>query len=165
VTAKLEVEPLPLPPAGVANSIAFSPDGTLMYFTDTWTRQISCVDYHADGRIGLPRPFATLPRWQGFPDGSAIDSEGGLWSAQWGGGCVVRYDSSGVETARIPLPASQPTCPSFGGAQFDRVFVTSARMGLDEAALRAQPTAGGVFTFSGAWRGLPEHRFATDLRA
>ena len=40
VTAELRVEPLPLPKAGVANSIAFSPDGTLMYFTDTWTRQI-----------------------------------------------------------------------------------------------------------------------------
>jgi len=78
---------------------------------------------------------------------------------------VVRYDSNGVETARIPMPASRPTCPCFGGAAFDRVFVTSARIGLDEASLRAQPTAGGVFTGSGAWRGLPEHRFATDLLA
>jgi L-arabinonolactonase len=165
VTAELQVEQLPLPRAGVANSIAFNPDGTLMYFTDTWTRRICCVDYHADGRIGLPRPFISVPDWQGFPDGSAVDSEGGLWSAQWDGGCVVRYDSSGVETARIPLPASRPTCPSFGGAGFDRFFVTSARIGLDEAALRAQPTAGGVFTWSGAWRGMPEHRFATDLLA
>ena len=74
VTAQLQVERLPLPPAGVANSIAFSPDGTLMYFTDTSTRQICCVDYHADGRIGLPRPFVRIPDWQGFPDGSAVDS-------------------------------------------------------------------------------------------
>jgi L-arabinonolactonase len=149
----------------VANSIAFSPDGTLMYFSDSWTKQIWCVDYHADGRLGAPRPFVRVPEWQGFPDGSVVDSEGGLWNAQWDGGCVVRYDSSGVETARIPLPASRPTCPCFGGAQFDRVFVTSARIGLDEAALRAQPTAGGVFTGSGPWRGLPERRFATDLLA
>ena len=165
VNAQLQLEPLPLPRAGVANSIAFSPDGTLMYFTDTWTRQICCVDYHADGRIGVPRPFVTVPEEEGFPDGSTVDSEGGLWSAQWDGGCVVRYDSGGVETARIPLPASRPTCPSFGGAGFDRLFVTSARIGLDEAALRAQPAAGGVFTWSGAWHGLPEHRFATDLLA
>lgn len=165
VTAQLQVERLPLPPAGVANSIAFSPDGTLMYFTDTWTRQICRADYHADGRIGPPRPFVRIPDWQGFPDGSAIDSEGGLWSAQWDGGCVVRYDRTGVETARIPLPASRPTCPAFGGAGLDRLFVTSARIGLDEAALRAQPTAGGVFASPAGWRGMPEHRFATDLRA
>ena len=165
VTAELRVEPLPLPLAGVGNSIAFSPDGTLMYFTDSWTRQIHCADYHADGRIGPPRPFVRVPDSQGFPDGSAVDSEGGLWSAQWDGGCVVRYDRTGVETARIALPASRPTCPAFGGAGLDRLFVTTARGGLDEAALRAQPTAGGVFAWPAGCRGLPEHRFATDLRA
>ena len=163
VHADLGVETLPLPKAGVANSIAFSPDGTLMYFTDSWTRQIWCVDYHADGRIGAPRPFVRVPDGQGFPDGSVVDSQGGLWNAQWDGGCVVRYDSTGVETARIRVPVSLTTCPCFGGAQFDRVFVTSARMGLDEAALRAQPAAGGVFSGSGPWRGLPERRFTTDL--
>ena len=77
----------------------------------------------------------------------------------------MRYDRTGVETARIPLPASRPTCPAFGGAGLDRLFVTSARIGLDEAALRAQPTAGDVFAWPAGWRGLPEHRFATDLRA
>lgn len=165
VTARLEVEQLQLPLAGVANSIAFSPDGTLMYFTDTSTRHIQCVDYHEDGRIGSPRPFVRVPDWQGFPDGSAVDSEGGLWSAQWDGGCVVRYDSSGIDTARVPLPATRVTCPAFGGAELDRLFVTSARIGLDAPALRAQPTAGSVFAWSGAWRGLPEPRFVTDLLA
>ena len=163
VTSGLQVEQLPLPRVGVANSIAFSPDGLLMYFSDSSTRQIWCVDYHPDGRIGPCRPFARVPEGQGFPDGSAVDSEGGLWSAHWDGGCVVRYDSSGIETARIAMPASRPTCPSFGGARLDRIFVTSARIGLDEAALRAQPAAGGVFTGSGAWHGIPEHRFISGL--
>lgn len=92
VTEEMQVEQLPLPRAGVANSIAFSPDGTLMYFTHTW-----------------------------------------------------------------------PTCPSFGWAALDRIFVMSARIGLDGAALRAQPAAGGMFIWSGPRRGMPEHRFATDL--
>lgn len=164
VTAKLEIERLPLPRVCVANSIAFSPLGTLMYFADSWTRQIHCVDYHPDGRVGVPRPFVRVPEWQGFPDGSAVDSEGGVWSAQWDGGCVVRYDQGGAETMRIPLPTSRPTCPSFGARGLDRLFVTTARVGLDEAALRAQPTAGGVFTLPAGWTGLPEHRFVTDVR-
>ena len=136
-----------------------------MYFTDSWSREIQCADYHADGRIGPPRPFVRVPEWQGFPDGSAVDSEGGLWSAQWAGGCVVRYGPDGAETMRIPLPASQPTCPSFGGDDLDRLFVTNARIGLDEAAIQSQPTAGGIFTAPAGWRGLPERRFVTDLRA
>ena len=165
VNAQLAVEALPLPPVCVANSLAFSPDGTRLYFTDSWSRDILCVDYRADGTLGTPRSFVRIPAWQGFPDGATVDRDGGLWSAQWEGGCVVRYDEAGRETARVPLPASRVTCPAFGGAALDRLFVTTARVGLDAEALRAQPTAGGVFAASAAgWTGLPERRFATDLR-
>ncbi len=165
VDANLQIERLPLPEVCVANSLAFSPDGTRIYFADSWAREILCAEYHADGRIGTTRVFTRLPASQGFPDGSTVDSDGGLWSAQWEGGCVVRYDESGVETARVPLPASRPTCPTFGGAALDRLFVTTARIGLEPAALAAQPTAGGVFGTTTRWRGLPEHRFRTDVRA
>ncbi|HVZ45843.1 MAG TPA: SMP-30/gluconolactonase/LRE family protein [Ramlibacter sp.] len=165
VGADLRVERLPLPAVAVANSIAFSPDGRLMYFTDSWSREIWCVDYHADGRLGTPRLFVRIPKSEGFPDGSAVDAEGGLWNAQWAGGCVVRYAPDGSATLRVPLPASQVTCPAFGGAGLDRLFVTTARAGLDDAQLRAQPTAGDVFEVPVASRGLPEHRFRTDLRA
>ena len=165
VTSDLAVERLPLPRVAVANSIAFSPDGSRMYFTDTPTREIYCADYHADGRIGPPTLFTRLAATEGMPDGSTVDAEGNLWNAQWDGGCVVRYDSAGVPTARVALPASRPTCPAFGGENFDRLFVTSARASLDETALRDQPAAGGVFAFSPGCSGRPEHRFATDLRA
>lgn len=165
VDAELKVERLPLPPVAVANSIAFSPDGTRMYFADSPTRRIHCVDYHADGRIGIPRLFAELGAHEGFPDGSTVDAEGGLWSTQWDGSCLVRYDPHGAETMRIALPVSRPTCPAFGGAALDRLFVSTARVGLSESALQHQPAAGGVFAAAPGHRGLPEHRFATRLRA
>lgn len=165
VNAALQVETLPLPPASVANSIAFSPDGLRMYFTDTPTRRIMCADYHADGRIGTPRTFVTVPDSEGFPDGSTVDAEGGLWNAQWDGGCVVRYGPNGVETERHSVPATRPTCPAFGGAALDRLFVTSARIGLERDALHAQPHAGAVFALSPGRGGLPEARFTTQLRA
>ena len=109
----LRVERLPLPPAGVGNSIAFSPDGETMYYTDSPTRTIWRVDYAADGRIGSPRAFVQLPATSGFADGSTVDASGGLWNAQWRGGCVVRYEADGAESARFEVPASQPTCPGF----------------------------------------------------
>lgn len=165
VNAALQVETLPLPPTRVANSIAFSPDGLRMYFTDTPTRRIMCVEYHPDGRIGTPRVFVTVADSEGFPDGSTVDAEGGLWNAQWDGGCVVRYDRDGVETQRHAVPATRPTCPAFGGAALDCLFITSARVGLRRDALPAQPHAGAVFALSPARSGLPEARFITQLRA
>jgi L-arabinonolactonase len=165
VDAELHVERLPLPAVAVANSIAFSPDGTRMYFTDSPTRRIDCADYHADGRIGTPRLFVELGSDEGYPDGSAVDADGGLWNAQWDGGCVVRYDSHGVETTRVELPAARPTCPAFGGEGFAQLFVSTARKGLHGDALAAQPAAGGVFVAQTAHRGRAEHRFVTGHHA
>ena len=165
VDGDLAIERLPLPPATVANSLAFSPDGAQMYFADSPTRNIRRVDYHAEGRLGAPRLFARLGPDEGYPDGSTVDADGGLWNAQWDGGCVVRYDSNGTETARCALPVSRPTCPAFGGAGLDRLFVSTARIGLSENALREQPLAGGVFTLTPGPRGQREHRFVTRLRA
>jgi len=156
----LRIERLPLPPAGVGNSIAFSPDGATMYYTDSPTRTILRVDYGADGRLGTPQPFVRLPASEGFADGSTVDAEGGLWNAQWRGSRVVRYDASGAESARFEVPASQVTCPAFGGAAFDQLYLTSARKGLDAEALAKEPEAGGVFVLQPGWRGLPESRFA-----
>ncbi len=159
VHADLRIETLPLPPAGVGNSIAFSPDGATMYYADSPARTIWCVAYGADGSLGEPRVFRRLRDDEGYPDGSCVDAEGGLWNAQWEGRCVVRYAPDGRETTRIALLVSRPTCPAFGGAQFDALYVTSARIGLDAAALQAQPQAGGVLRLAAGWRGLPESRF------
>ena len=158
--ADLRLEQLPLPLVGVANSIAFSPDGRTMYFTDSPARTIWSVDYGADGSIGTPRVFVRVPQDQGFPDGATVDAEGGLWSAQWEGSCLVRYDAQGQESARVALPVSRPTCPAFGGALLQELYVTSARIGLDEARLAREPEAGGVFACTPGFTGLPESRFA-----
>jgi L-arabinonolactonase len=161
----LTVERLPLPAVAVANSIAFSPDGTRLYFADSPTRKIHCADYAANGCIGTPRLFTQLGAGEGYPDGSAMDADGGLWNAQWDGGCIVRYNSTGRETARMALPASRPTCVAFGGAALEHLFVSTARIGLSAEALRGQPGAGGVFSLLPGQRGLPEHRFATGRLA
>src|SRR6185369_7173249 len=97
----LRVERLPLPPAAVGNSIAFSPDGATMYYTDSPTRTIWRLDNGADGTLGEPQVFVRLGEGEGFADGSCVDAEGGLWNAQWEGKCVVRYNPQGTESARI----------------------------------------------------------------
>jgi sugar lactone lactonase YvrE len=51
------------------------------------------------------------------------------------------------------------TCCAFGGAKLDRLFVTSARTGLDAAGLAAEPHAGALFAFDVGVRGLPDTAF------
>lgn len=155
----LSIERLPLPAPRISNSIAFSPDGATMYYCDSPTRTIHACEYGADGHIGASRPFVRLLDADGVPDGSTVDAEGGLWNAQWGGARVVRYDMRGVETERVRMPVRQPSCVAFGGAQLDTLYVTTARVELDEATLAAEPDAGGVFVATSARRGLPEPVF------
>jgi L-arabinonolactonase len=60
----------------------------------------------------------------------------------------------------MPVPASQPTRPAFGGAALDTLYVTSARDGLDADMLARDPQAGALFAARAGMRGLPEPRFA-----
>lgn len=154
----LTLERLPLPGVAISNSIAFSPDGGTMYFCDSLSRAIQCCDY-GDAVSNL-RLFVTLDDQRGEPDGSAVDRDGGLWNAQWGLGRVVRYTPDGTLDRIIDVPASQPTKPAFGGTDFSTLYITSARDGLDDAALASQPYAGALFFADAGFGGLAEPRFA-----
>jgi len=148
-----------LPPAAIANSIAFSPDGSKMYFCDSLVREILVCDYRADGDVANVRPFARLTDADGDPDGSTMDRDGGLWNAQWGGRRVVRYGPDGVETDRVAVPTAQPSCVALDGE--GRLYVTSARVGLSDDALASDADAGGgVFVAQTRRAGLPTARFA-----
>ncbi|MFM0072861.1 SMP-30/gluconolactonase/LRE family protein [Paraburkholderia sediminicola] len=164
----LSLERLPLPAPAISNSIAFSPDGATMYYGDSPTREIRVCDYRADGSIANDRVFTTLTDATGEPDGSTVDRDGGVWNAQWGGWRVVRYGPDGVETERVDVPTAQPSCVAFGGtarglpsgpAQLDTLYITSARIDLDAAALAGDSHAGGVFIATPGRQGLPEPVF------
>jgi L-arabinonolactonase len=143
----------------IANSIAFSPDGRRMYFADTPTKVIRCYDYDLDsGDLSGERTFAVV-QGLGAPDGSAVDADGCLWNAEWGGGRVVRYAPNGRIDRAVALPCAQVTCCAFGGARLDQLFVTTARTGLDAAALASQPLAGALFAIDAGVGGLADTPF------
>ncbi len=158
LNADLSLQRLPLERAAVANSIAFSPDGSVMYYCDSLSRTIRCCAYGDD--LGPSHVFADLRDTKGEPDGSAVDVEGRLWNAQWGLGRVVRYLPDGSEDLVLPVPTQQPTRPAFGGTDFDTLYVTSARDGLDAGTLVREPLAGALFSARVTPRGLPETHFA-----
>lgn len=140
---------------GCTNSLAFSCDGSSMYFADTSDRHIYRYAYDtATGKLGERALFASLPLKGGGPDGSTVDAEDHLWNAEWGGSQVTCYNPAGEVVARVALPVSNITCCTFGGADFSRLYITSAREGLNEEQLAAQPHAGSLFVCDLAAGGL-----------
>jgi L-arabinonolactonase len=156
LNADLTLERLPLGDCAISNSIAFSPDGSKMYYCDSPSREIRVCDY--DG-FKNDRVFVRLADPTGEPDGSIVDRDGGLWNAQWGGARVVRYAPDGRETARVDVPSAQPSCVAFGGPKLGTLYITSARVGLDHDALQHDLRAGGVFIATPAARGVVEAVF------
>ena len=131
----------------IINSIAFAPDGRTAYFADTRLNTIWRIA--TDPTTGLPQGerqvFATIPAGAGGPDGSVADADGLLWNARWGGGCIDVYAPDGRRLRSVPVPARQPSCPAFIGANADRMAITTATEGYDAAALTADPQAGRTF--------------------
>lgn len=138
----------------ISNAICFAPDGAHLYFTDTPTQQILRYPLDpANGALGEPALFAKLAG-KAFPDGADVDAEGRVWNAEWGSGRVTAYNSDGTQFAQIDVPVSQVTCVAFGGADFDLMFVTSAREGLSPEQLAREPHAGNVFVYRTAAVGI-----------
>ncbi len=114
---------------GTPNGMGFTPDRKQMYFTDTRAHTIYLFDYdRATGAISRQRQFVKVPEveGEGGPDGMTVDAEGHVWSARWGGHCLVRYTPDGVEERRIAFPAKKVSSVTFGGDDYTDIYVTTA---------------------------------------
>ncbi len=141
---------------GCSNGLAFSSDYRHLYYTDSHAYAIYRFDYSAEsGNITNQQVFIRCREADGYPDGLTRDSEGYLWSARWGGGCVIRYFPDGREERRISLPAKLVTSLTFGGEDCAEIYVTTAK---DTSLPDPQPEDGAVFRLSVGIRGAPEFR-------
>lgn len=141
----------------VSNGLGWSPDGQTMYYIDSPTRKVVAYDYDLDtGSLSKVRTVVSLPEGGGFPDGMTVDAEGMLWVAQWDGWQVSRWNPhTGEQIGSIPVPAARVTSCTFGGENYDELYITTARTGLSEEDLAKQPHAGGVFRIKPGVTGLP----------
>ncbi len=131
----------------IANGPAFSPDGSILYHTDTLARRIYAFDVGADGALCNKRVFVEIEEGGGYPDGPVVDQDGCLWTGIFGGWSVRRYSPHGRILQTVAFPVANVTKIAFGGADLKTVYATTARKGLERAALAAQPLAGGLFCF------------------
>ncbi len=146
----------------ISNGLAWSTDYKIFYYIDTPTRQVRAFDYDLDsGDIANPRIVIALPESMGWPDGMTSDMQGRLWIALWGGSGVGCWNPlTGRLEARVDVPALQTSSCVFGGAERNILYVTSARVDMDAAALALSPLSGGVFAVETKTQGMPTFEFA-----
>ena len=111
----------------LSNGLGWTRDDTRMYYIDSTAYRVDIFDFElASGRLDERRPFVSIDRSAGIPDGLAVDDEGGVWVALYGGSCVHRYDERGRLDAVLEVPAENVTSCCFGGDGGHSLFVTTA---------------------------------------
>jgi sugar lactone lactonase YvrE len=145
---------------GIPNTLLCTPQGTGLYIADSQDQALYVYDVEPNsGALGSRRVFAETKGQSCTPDGSALDADGFLWNAQWGGWRVIRYAPDGTIDRIVSLPVGQPTSCAFGGADLSTLYITTARKGLSAAALQQQPLAGRDLSFRVEVPGLPSAMF------
>lgn len=142
----------------LSNGIAWSPDGALMYSTDTAPGIIWVRDYNVEsGEIGPRREHLHIEA--GYPDGICTDRQGNLWVAIWGEGEVRSFDPSGRHTDTVFVNAPHVSSVAFVGDDLDTLLITTASRDLDGPGLVTYPDAGRLFLADVGATGLPSTRW------
>lgn len=140
----------------ITNSICFSPDGKLAYYTDTVTDKIMRLNLDLEGwPVGKADLFI---KDADHPDGSVVDADGNLWSAQWGNYRVACYAPDGTLQRYVEVGGAQSSCPAFGGPDGTTLFVTTAQQDLSSADLEKSDLHGHVFCVENVAKGQAEHQ-------
>jgi sugar lactone lactonase YvrE len=140
-----------------SNGLGWTADGRTAYYIDSGTYRIDAFDYDRAAGLTSRRPLVSVPEEHGFPDGLAVDRDGGVWVAFFGGSAVRRYGPDGAIEETLELPVTQVTACTFGGPDRDELYITTSRENVPDGE---QPEAGSVFVARPGVAGLPVTPFA-----
>lgn len=141
----------------ITNGPAMSPDGRTLYHNDTMRRVVYAFDVSEDGALSGKRIFAAISG-DGHPDGMAVDADGFVWVALFGGWRIERFSPDGKLVEQVPFPCANVTKLAFGGDDLQTVYASTAWKGLSPVERQQQPLAGGLFSFRSPVPGQPQAR-------
>ena len=146
----------------ISNGIVWTADQRTMYYIDTAAFNVVAFDYDIDsGKLSHRREVIAFPRDGGGPDGMAIDINGNLWVAHFGGWAVRCWDPrTGAQLAQIDVPVKNVTACAFGGPDLRSLYITTH--GGDKPDKESEPHAGGLFVAEPGVTGQLNHRFADN---
>jgi len=138
----------------VANGPALSPDRSLLYTVETSghpgrRKGVYVLRVTSGGALEEQRLLIPWDAYDSSPDGVVADSDGNLWLGEFRGNVLRCFSSDGAQIASLPLSAWNVTKAAFGGERLDRLYVTSARVEVDEETLARYPDTGGVIVVEG----------------
>lgn len=131
----------------LTNGLGFSPDGGLLYHSDSGRQTVYRYRVLGDGSLGKKRPFVETDR--GAPDGLAVSEDGAVWVALAGGNGVGVYTASGKERDFLEIPEPMCTSVCFGGGDRNDLYVVSGSEGS------AGDKAGAIYRTRTGVAGLP----------
>lgn len=140
---------------GFSNGMGFAPDGNF-HLVDSDAHTISSYRYDsATAALTEVLDVVEAPGAFGAPDGLAIDVDGGLWVAFFGGGTVRRYMPGARWVQRIDTGVDQVSSCAFVGQDRGLLAITTARVELDHRQLAEQPRSGSLLAADPGVRGAP----------
>jgi len=107
------------------NGLCFTADGKTLYLAESALSRVLKFAVHEDGSLSEPKVFAELPHSD--PDGMALDVEGNLYVAHFGGGCVRVYAPDGTEREVIEVPGQNVSNVEFAGDDLRTLYVTECK--------------------------------------
>jgi gluconolactonase len=108
----------------VTNGMGISPDRKHLFHADSTTQAVWIYDIQPDRSVKDRRVFARMP--EGWPDGMAVDAEGGIFVAVVNSGEVVRFKPDGTLDWRMKIPAKMVTSLTFGGKDLQDLYIVTA---------------------------------------
>ena len=141
--------------AKIPNGLSWGLQDDVMFFTGSPSQNVYAFDYNQKaGTISNKRIFFHLDEEGVFPDGHAIDVEGNIWHALYGGSKVIRISPQGQITGTVHLPTRNITCCVFAGTT---LFITSAKEVEPEKYRESDNFAGNLFSIDVGVEGMPKH--------
>ncbi len=131
----------------LTNGLGFSPDGKVLYHSDSGRKSVYCYQVNEDGSLGAKQLFVTSEA--GTPDGLVVSEDGRVWLAQAGRNAGVGvYDAEGNLTELIK---TEGMCTSvcFGGPERKSLYIVTGSEDLgseqrDGAVYRMSTDVAGV---------------------
>lgn len=132
----------------VPNGFCWNLDNRFLYHIDSFDYAVKRFEYDKrSGSLKKPKTVISLPDDSMLPDGMCMDQKGNLWIAMWGGSKVACYNPSvGDLIAEVQVPAPHVTSCAFGGEKLDKLYITTARLGLTDHQLAEYPLSGSLFS-------------------